>query len=73
MGKDPHSASTDVTGENEPVVTNELEGIALKANPARSPGRQAASSGKDFKKTSKQTKPLRLLRVGVPHSPARSW
>lgn len=38
---------TGVTRENEPVVTNELEEIALKANPAQPLGRQAANSGKD--------------------------
>lgn len=54
MGTDPYSTSTGVARENEPVVTNKLEGIVLKANSALSLGREAASSGKDFKKQAKK-------------------
>lgn len=54
MGSHPHSTSTGVARENEAVVTNELEGIVLKANPALSLGREAASNGKDFEKQAKK-------------------
>lgn len=54
MSKDLCGTSTGVTGENEPVITNEPEGIALKANPAQPLGRQA---GKDFKKQANKQKP----------------
>lgn len=57
MSKDLCGTSTGVTGENELVITNEPEGIALKANPAQPLGRQAASSGKDFKKQANKQKP----------------
>lgn len=57
MGKDPHSTGTGVTRENEPVITNELGGIALKANQAQPLGRQAASSGKDFENQANKQKP----------------
>lgn len=58
MGKDTHSTSTGITRENEPVITNELKGIALKANPAQPLGRQAASSvRKIFKKQANKQKP----------------
>lgn len=55
MGKDPCSPSTGITRENEPVVPNELEGIALKAKPAQPRGRWAPAAGKILKH--KQTKP----------------
>lgn len=71
MSKDLCGTSTGVTGENEPVITNEPEGIALKTNPVQPLGRQAASSGKVFF-LNKQTKALRLFFVGFPHCPARS-
>lgn len=61
MSKGLCGTSTGVTGENEPVITNEPEGIALKANPAQPLGRQAAVVGEILKNKQANKSPKAVM------------